>query len=58
MVTPRATNYTSARNEPPRVLSLQYIKFSLNYISVNETKILGSWPLDYIYDVTQIPIYQ
>ena len=23
MVTPRATNYTSARNEPPRVLSLQ-----------------------------------
>ena len=35
-------NYTyillSARNEPPRVLSLQYIKFSLKYISVNETK--------------------
>ena len=39
--------HTSARNEPPRVLSLQYIKFSLKYISVNKTKILGSWPLDY-----------
>ena len=38
MVTPRAANYTSARNEPPRVLTLQYIKFSLTYISVNETK--------------------
>ena len=45
MVTPRATNYTSARNEPPRVLTLQYINFSLKYISVNE--ILESWPLDY-----------
>ena len=26
MVTPRAANYTSARYEPPRVLTLQYIQ--------------------------------
>ena len=32
MVTPQANNYTSARNEPPRVLTLQYIKFSLKYL--------------------------
>ena len=29
MVTPRAANYTSTRNEPPRVLTLQYIDFNL-----------------------------
>ena len=41
MVTPQAANYTSAKNEPPRVLTLQYIKFSLKYISVNETEKYG-----------------
>ena len=41
MVTPRPANYTSARNEPPRVLILQYIKLSLKYISVNETEKCG-----------------
>ena len=41
MVTPRAANYTSTGNGPPRVLSLQYIKLSLKYISVSETKEYG-----------------
>ena len=49
MVTPRAANYTSARNEPPRVLTLLYIKFSLKYISLNETEntaFFAHWPPD------------
>ena len=41
MVTPRAVNYASARNEPLRVLTLQYIKLILKYIPVNETKKYG-----------------
>ena len=49
MVTAQATNYTSAINEPRRVLFLQYQiqpEIYLNQL-VKGKEILGSWLLDY-----------